>query len=293
MEKVSSAPQPKKKRRVPILLLLIVLAGLALLLYPSVSDYINSLGYRKTIDEYRKAVEEIDDNTYDEILQAAYAYNDRLYDRALSLLALPDALRADYESQLDTLGSGLMGYITIPAIDLNLPIYHGTDEAVLQAGVGHLEGSSLPVGGANTHSVLSAHTGLPSSKLFTNIDRLVEGDTFTIHILREEITYQVDNIQVVEPNELDSLRIEPGADLCTLVTCTPYGVNTHRLLVRGHRIASPDEEPSTAGDRLVIPRPMPGSDVDKLKPLIPVAIFFAVGLFIVLMIRIRRTRDDE
>lgn len=280
-----------KKRRVPILLILVLLAGLSLLLYPTVSDYINSLDYRKTITEYRESVEEMDDDTYEKTLAAAIEYNIELSKRAHSLTLLPDDLRERYESLLNTAGTSLMGYIEIPAIKLSLPIYHGTGDAALQAGVGHMDGSSLPVGGETAHCILSAHTGLPSAKLFTDIDQLVEGDIFTLHVLREELTYQVDQITVVEPREVGSICMEEGMDYCTLITCTPYGVNTHRLLVRGHRIETPEEatEMSTGN----IERPASREELEVTKVLIPLSILFGLGLLIVLIIRIKRERNQE
>lgn len=231
----------KKKHFATVILVLVIVAGLSLLLYPTVSDYVNSMGYRRTILDYNRTVEGLDDEVYTGILAEAAAYNERLAGRTMSPLSLSDEARAVYEKMLDITGTGIMGYVEVPAVSIVLPIYHGTGEEVLQSGVGHLEGSSLPVGGPSTHSILSGHRGLPSSKLFTNIDRLVEGDIFTIRVLRETFTYEVDQIRTVEPYVLDQLRIEEGMDYCTLVTCTPYGVNTHRLLVRGHRIETPEE----------------------------------------------------
>ena len=222
------------------LLLVLLLAGLSLLLYPMLSDYWNSLHQSRAITSYAEQVAGLDTTQYDAIWAAAQDYNAALADRGTTY-ALTEAQTADYESQLDVSGIGVMGYIEIPEISCSLPIYHGTDESVLQIAVGHIEWSSLPVGGESTHCVLSGHRGLPSAKLFTNLDKLSVGDTFLLRVLDEMLTYEVDQILIVEPQEVDALAIEPGKDLCTLVTCTPYGVNTHRLLVRGHRVENTPE----------------------------------------------------
>ena len=218
-----------------IILSLAFLAGLSLLLYPTASDYWNSMHASKAVADYSAEVTQLTKTQYDEIWAAAAAYNQSLRDRSGSFY-LTDEQKEQYASQLDVSGTGIMGYIEIPNIKLSLPIYHGTEDSVLQIAVGHLEWSSLPVGGEGTHCVLSGHRGLPSAKLFTNLDQLVEGDTFVLRVLDEVLTYQVDQILIVEPEDTDALKAEEGKDLCTLVTCTPYGVNSHRLLVRGHRI---------------------------------------------------------
>lgn len=226
----------KKKRKssyLPLLLLFVV--GMALLLYPTVSDYYNSFHQTRAITGYSEVVAQLDDTSYDELWGAAWDYNRALCERE-SGFALSDAQKAEYEALLNVSGHGIMGYIEIPEIDCTLPIYHGTEESVLQIAVGHLEWSSLPVGGEGSHCVLSGHRGLPSAKLFTNLDKLVVGDIFLLRVLDEVLTYEVDQILIVEPQQTDSLTIVEGEDLCTLVTCTPYGINTHRLLVRGHRI---------------------------------------------------------
>ena len=219
----------KKGNFITILLVLILLAGLSLLLYPTVSDYWNSFHQTKAITAYAENVADLDQERYDEIWDAAKNYNASLIDRDSAYL-LSDAQKKEYERLLDVSGLGIMGYIEIPGIDCSLPIYHGTEESVLQIAVGHLEWSSLPVGGTSTHCVLSGHRGLPSAKLFTNLDRLQTGDIFMLRVLDEILTYEVDQILIVEPQETGSLRIEEGKDYCTLVTCTPYGINTHRLL---------------------------------------------------------------
>ena len=230
----------KKGNLSTFILVLILLAGLSLLLYPSVSNYWNSLHQSKAIATYAEDVVNLDNDTYDQLWQDAASYNQSLLTRSNTYL-LSDEQKAEYDRLLDVSGLGVMGYIEIPEIDVSLPIYHGTGESVLQIAVGHLEWSSLPVGGESTHCVLSGHRGLPSAELFTNLDKLQEGDTFLLRILNEVLTYEVDQILIVESQETSALQIEEGKDYCTLVTCTPYGINTHRLLVRGHRIENAEE----------------------------------------------------
>ena len=232
-----------KQNLITVILVLILLTGLSLLLYPTVSDYWNSLHQSRAIATYSEAVAEIDDNNYEMLWEEAKEYNERLKEKK-NRLYLDDEERKEYESLIDVSGNGIIGYIEIPKISVALPIYHGTDEGVLQIAIGHIEGSSLPVGGAGTHCVLSGHRGLPSAKLFTNLDELVIGDEFVIRVLDETLTYEVDQIRIVEPGDLSDLEIEEGKDLCTLVTCTPYGINTHRLLVRGHRVENKKEAKS-------------------------------------------------
>lgn len=228
-----------KNRITTVLLALVFLAGLSLLLYPTVSDYWNSFHASRAVAAYAQEVADLNGAEYDALLEAARDYNARVPERS-NTFALTEAEQAEYQSLLNMDGTGIMGYIEIPNIKLSLPVYHGTEESVLQIAVGHLDWSALPVGGEGTHCVLSGHRGLPSAKLFTNLDQLREGDTFTLRVLDEVLCYEVDQIRIVEPQDTAALLPEPGQDLCTLVTCTPYGVNTHRLLVRGHRIEAPD-----------------------------------------------------
>ena len=230
----------KKGNFTTLLLILVLLVGLSLLLYPSVSDYWNSFHQTRAIATYAEKVANLNQDQYDEIWAAAESYNASLTNRVNAYL-LSDAQKEEYQQLLNVSGLGVMGYIEIPSIDCSLPIYHGTEESVLQIAVGHLEWSSLPVGGESTHCVLSGHRGLPSAKLFTNLDKLREGDIFLLRILDEVLTYEVDQILIVEPQEVGALQIVEGQDYCTLVTCTPYGINTHRLLVRGHRIDNVEE----------------------------------------------------
>lgn len=229
-----------KRKLTTILLILLLFIGLSLLLYPSISDYWNSKHNTKAIAGYTEAVEKMEETDYEAILESARNYNAALANRG-NVWKLGAEQMEEYKNQLVLPGTDVMGYVEIPSISCTLPIYHGIDEAVLQVAIGHLEGSSLPVGGESTHTVLSGHRGLPSAKLFTDLDQLGEGDIFMIQVLNETLTYEVDQILIVLPNELDALTIEKGKDLCTLVTCTPYGVNSHRLLVRGHRVDNLEE----------------------------------------------------
>ena len=225
----------KSGNLITIFLFLMLLAGLSLLLYPSVSDYWNSFHQSRAIASYAEQVAQIDNNVYDQLWADAESYNRTLWGKE-NRYELSDEELTEYESLLNVSGNGIIGYIEIPSIGCSLPIYHGTDEAVLQIAVGHIAGTSLPVGGQGTHCALSGHRGLPSAKLFTDLDKMVDGDIFVLRVLDETLTYEVDQILIVEPYEMDALEIEAGKDYCTLVTCTPYGINTHRLLVRGHRI---------------------------------------------------------
>ena len=230
----------KKKDFSTIALIIVFFVGVSVLLYPTVSDYWNSLHQSQAIATYADSVENMDEQDYEKLWDAAVSYNQKLFQSGHGL-GLKDEEKEEYNELLDVSGTGIMSYIEIPKIKCSLPIYHGTDEGVLQIAVGHIEGSSLPVGGLNTHCVLSGHRGLPSAKLFSNLDKLEEGDIFMIRTLDQTLTYEVDQIRIVLPDEVEDLKIEEGKDLCTLVTCTPYGINTHRLLVRGHRVANQEE----------------------------------------------------
>ena len=263
-----------KKHLPNILLTLTFLIGLSLLLYPSVSDYWNSLHQSRAIATYAEEVANIDTDKYTALWQEAVAYNQNLRERD-NIFLLSEAQKAQYDALLNIGGNGVMGYIEIPAIGVSLPVYHGTDEAVLQIAIGHLEWTSLPVGGASSHCVVSGHRGLPSAKLFTNLDQLEIGDTFIFRILDETLTYEVDQILIVLPNETDALHIEEGKDLCTLVTCTPYGINSHRMLVRGHRV----ENAEIAKTIRVT------ADATQIEPLI-VAPLVAVPMLLVLLLMV-------
>lgn len=224
-----------RKHLSTIVLTLVLLIGLSLLLYPTVSDYWNSFHQSRAVASYADSAALLDNESYDRLWTEAVQYNQTLLQNASRFLPSEEEV-ARYNALLDVTGTGIMGYVEIPEIDCTLPVYHGSDEAVLQIAVGHIVGTSLPVGGAGTHCVLSGHRGLPSAKLFTNLDQLVEGDLFMLHVLDETLTYEVDQIRIVLPSQVGDLEIDPDRDYCTLVTCTPYGVNSHRLLVRGHRV---------------------------------------------------------
>ena len=229
-----------KKNRSTNIVILIFLVCLSVMLYPTVSDYINQKNQSRAVASYSEEVENLSDVDYQAYFDAADDYNRRLAET-------PDAFYrpeevSGYTDTLDVSGTGIMGYITISKIGVELPVYHGTSDGVLQVAAGHLEGSSLPVGGAGTHAVISAHRGLPSAKLFTNLDELEVGDTFTITVLDRVLTYEVDQISIVLPTETDLLQPVEGKDYVTLMTCTPYGINTHRLLVRGKRIENAENQ---------------------------------------------------
>ena len=246
--------------------------GLSLLLYPTVSNYWNSLHQTRAIASYVEEVANLDEEKYEQIWEEARRYNASLAENG-NTYEFSDEQKKEYEKLFNISGTGMMGYIEIPSIHCSLPIYHGTEESVLQVAVGHLEWSSLPTGGESTHCVLSGHRGLPSARLFTNLDELQEGDIFMLRILNEVLTYEVDQILIVEPEDTDELQIVPGKDYCTLVTCTPYGINTHRLLVRGHRIENPDETKSAHVT----------AEAVQIEPMI-VAPIIAIPILLVLLI---------
>ena len=231
----------KKKEKGILLYLLLLVIGMGFLLYPSLSNYYNTFHQSKAISQYLEIMEEIDKEEQDKIFNEVRMYNKTLITNN-TRWKMKDEERKIYNSLLDFTDTGIMGYIEIPKISVSLPIYHGTSDEVLQVAVGHVEGSSLPVGGKGTHTVLSGHRGLPSAKIFTDMDKIEEGDQFYIRVLNEVLTYEVDQISIVLPNEMDILQIDPEKDYCTLVTCTPYGVNSHRMLVRGKRIETINEK---------------------------------------------------
>lgn len=221
-----------------MILVLIFFIGLSVLLYPTISDYWNSKVQSRAIVDYEAMLANLTPEDYSDVFAAADAYNTQIRQIPYPLMYHEEV--PGYFDTLDVTGNGIMGYITIEKLLVELPIYHGTSEAVLNVAAGHLQGTSLPVGGPSTHSVLSAHRGLPSAKLFTDLDKLEVGDVFTITVLDRLLTYQIDQILIVKPNEVDALYVTEGEDYCTLVTCTPYGINTHRLLVRGTRVETPE-----------------------------------------------------
>jgi sortase A len=226
----------KIKKHLPTIFFVAVLVvGISIMLYPSVSNYINSKHQSKVISEYTEALATLTAEDYEQFWEAAEAYNEELTQKAMDF-DLTDEEMAEYNSILDPTGTGVMGYLEIENIGVNLPIYHGTEESVLAIGIGHIPGTSFPTGTTSTHTVLSGHRGLPSSKLLTDLDQMIVGDTFLLHIMDQTFAYQVDQINIVLPEETESLGIYEGEDYVTLVTCTPYGINSHRLLVRGKRI---------------------------------------------------------
>ncbi len=223
-----------KKRRTTVILLISFFVGLCVLLYPSLSSYWNSKTQSEAIVNYEAMLAQFKPEDYTAMFEAANAYNQQL-------AALEDPMQdfstlQGYNTTMDISGTGMMGYISVPKINQELPVYHGTSDGVLSVAVGHLEGSSLPVGGESTHSVLSAHRGLPTATLFTHLDRMEIGDTFTLTILDRTLVYEVDQIRIVNPDDTSFLQIVEDKDYCTLLTCTPYGINTQRLLVRGHQV---------------------------------------------------------
>lgn len=230
-----------RRHKTVIFLTLGFLVGICILLYPAFSDYWNSKTQSRAITDYESVLEDLEPEDYTAIFEKAYAYNEELYETDFPLRDYKQV--SGYYDTLRITDNDMIGYLKIDRIGVELPIYHGTSDKVLSKGVGHLEGSSLPVGGENTHCVMSAHRGLPSAKLFTDLDRVEKGDTFQIIILDQVLTYQVDYIKVIEPTDFSDLQIIEGGDYCTLFTCTPYGINTHRLLVRGVRIETIEEKP--------------------------------------------------
>ena len=252
-KKKGKQKKKKKKKKVSItniLLVLIMLTGIGILAYPSVSDWWNSMHATQAIAGYVEAVETMSKEEKEAIFAKAKEYNDSLPNGVN--FNISEEKYAEYASILDVTGTGIMGYIQIQSIGVNLPVYHGVDEGILQIAVGHIPGSSFPIGGERTHAVMSGHRGLPSAKLFSDLDKLKEGDVFTVTVLDETFTYMIDQIRIVLPEETDELAIVDDKEYATLVTCTPYGVNSHRMLMRGHRIANIDGK-ATPADAVKIP----------------------------------------
>lgn len=272
-----------KLKRSTIILIIGVVIGLSLLLYPTVSNYWNSKHATRAIAGYVASMEQMDEDQYEDIWLSAIDYNAELAASGKKFELTPE-LRARYAAELNAASNGVMGYIEIKKLDVSLPVYHGTSEGVLQIAVGHLDWSSLPTGGDSTHCVVSGHRGLPSAKLFTDLDALREGDTFEFIVLGETLTYEVDQIRTVLPNDIADLAIVPGKDYCTLVTCTPYGINSHRLLVRGHRV------PNTVDAARVV------SDAVLIDPLIVapvVALPLLILLFLAVMLKKPEKKADQ
>ncbi len=266
------------------LLTVIMVAGLAvgtgLLLYPSVANYWNSFHQTRAIMDYNDAISSMTTEQYQQILDDAKAYNKRLGETGIQWV-MTDEQKEEYNKMLKIDGSEVMGYISIPKIHVKIPVYHGTDETVLQSSIGHLEQTSLPVGGESSHCSVSGHRGLPSARLFTDLDKIREGDTWTMNVLNETLTYEADQIRIVEPKDLTNLNITESKDFCTLITCTPYGVNTHRLLIRGHRIPNADGNANLTADAIQI-EPM------YIAPFLAIPILLA--LLAILLITTRKAR---
>ena len=253
------------------ILVLIMLVGIGLLVYPTFSDWWNSFHQTRAIAGYTAAVANMDREEFDRMWAEAEAFNTYLSQKS-GRFNLSEQEIETYNSILDVTGTGIMGYIDIPSIKISLPVYHGTDEAILQIAIGHIIGTSFPIGGEGSHSAVSGHRGLPSAKLFTDIDQLQAGDKFLLQVLDRTLTYEVDQIRIVLPQELQDLEIDPYSDYCTLITCTPYGVNTHRLLVRGHRV----DNDNTDATRVT-------ADAMRFEPVIVAPLVAAPILFILLI----------
>lgn len=235
--------------RTTFILVVVLIAGIAVILYPTFSDWWNSFHQTRAIASYVETVANLNTEEYERMFREAEEYNRRLPEKT-NRYVFSDEDIEEYNAILDVTGTGIMGYVEIPSIGVHLPIYHGMDESVLQMAIGHLEGTSLPVGGIGTHAVITGHRGLPSAKLFTDLDQLKEGDHFLLQILDRTLTYEVDQIRIVTPMELQDLEIDSNQDYCTLITCTPYGINTHRLLVRGVRVENDEEDIDVVSDAL-------------------------------------------
>ena len=286
-EQVEEKEKGKKQRKSPsvstMILVVILVVGMGILLYPSVSDWWNSMHATQAIAGYVDAVENLSGQEKETILNAARAYNEALPNGVN--FNVTDEQYAKYEDLLNIGGSGVMGYLQIPVISVNLPVYHSVDESVLQIAMGHVPGSSLPVGGERTHCVLSGHRGLPSAKLLSDLDRVREGDIFTFTVLDETVTYMVDQIRIVLPEETDDLAIVDGEDYITLVTCTPYGINTHRILVRGRRIENLAGEIVAVAEAVRIPTYI-------VIPAIGVPLLFISLALMLLYYKIRKPRKS-
>ena len=278
-----------KSKTSKLMIGIIFLAGLSLLLYPFVANQWNNYRQKQLISSYEQTVSQKEASNgidYDAELKKAEAYNEALLPSILpDSFAIADASEEDqtYMNTLNIAGDEMMGIVEIPKIDIKLPIYHTTKEDVLKQAAGHLEGSSLPIGGKSTHSVISAHRGLPSASLFTDLDQLKKGDHFLIHVLNKTLCYEVDKISVVKPEETSALAVEEGEDLVTLLTCTPYGVNTERLLVRGHRV--PSEEQKVADEKT----PLSGISLHT-NYLLWVIVGLAVTAFFILVLYLKEKK---
>lgn len=276
-EEVQEKPKQTVGQRITtIVVALVLLVGVGLLAYPTVSDWWNSFHQSRAISSYIETVNELSPEEYARIWNDAVEYNESLLNHIQTFSLTPEE-RAEYESQLNIEGNGIMGYIEVPIINVKLPVYHGLEESVLQIAIGHMEDTSLPVGGESTHCVVSGHRGLPSATLFTNLDKVQEGDLFMFHTLNETLTYEVDQIRIVEPYDTKDIQIVPGEDLATMVTCTPYGINSHRMLVRGHRV------PNVNADN------MP-AEAEQINPIVVAATVGIPIMFVILVVALVITR---
>lgn len=270
----------KRKKFTPVIMVFVLLIGLSLLLYPTIADKWNAYHQSRAIIRHAENMAKFSEEEVETFRSAADDFNRSLAKNGGRWSFTP-AEREKYESLLVTDETNIMCYVEIPKIKVSLPVYHGTGNDVLQGAIGHLEGSSLPVGGKGTHSVLSGHRGLPSAKLFTDLDKLVEGDTFMLYTLNEILTYEVDQIRVVLPSDLSTLQIDPDKDYCTLFTCTPYGINTHRLMVRGHRIEN------LPGAMVITAEAL---QIDEKAVSLSIGIPLTVLIFMVAMIKPQKSR---
>ncbi len=292
--KPKKAKNKKKSAAINILITIILIAGLAVLLYPTFSDWWNRRRNESLITEYQQVMSQIDDDTYEKMMADARSYNEQhRYNTFTDAFEGEEEyiLQHPYDKLLDPTGNHIMGYLEVPKIGQKLAIFHGTSHAVLQEGVGHVEGTSLPIGGENTHAVLAGHRGLPRAKILSDADQLVVGDKFFIYVLDETLAYEIDQIEIVLPNNADFLQIEPDMDLVTLLTCTPYGVNSHRMLIRGHRVPYDPEDIKEQGRQRRIP--------ERERPVV-IAVIALIALFILLTIvrlilaaKDRRKREEE
>lgn len=270
-----------KRDKLNVILVLIFIVGLSVMLYPPVSNYWNSRIQSKAVASYNDTVQDMKPEDQERLFQKAEEYNKELQQTELPFTNFDQA--KGYGDILNISGTGIMGYVTIEKIRVELPVYHGTSEGVLQVAAGHLEGSSLPVGGIGTHCVLSAHRGLPSAKLFTNLDKLEPGDIFQITVLNRTMAYEVDQIRIVEPQEIEELYADPEQDYCTLMTCTPYGINSHRLLVRGTRVYGTENSRYVAADAALV-------NTSAVALVIAIFILVIMLLFMLLIRWVQRRR---
>ena len=279
----------KKKKGIVtnIILILVLVIGLSLLLYPTFSDWWNSRVQSRAVANYSQLVSVMNQEDYTKTWEEAKAYNQSLLGRRNEYL-LSEEQQAQYQALFNLDGHGIMGYIEIPSLSQTMPLYHGTEEDVLQVAIGHLEWTSLPTGGAGNHSVFSGHRGLPSAKLFTDLDKLLVGDVFMLHILDETLTYEVDQIRIVEPDVTEDLLPQEGKDLCTLFTCTPYGVNSHRLLVRGHRVDNVEQAQTVrvTADAMIV-------DQLVVVPFVLLPILLVMLVMLLLTTRKKKNRRNE